>query len=122
MTRTQGYTLIAVVVGLAAAVAVAYGPSASDFAFWKAASSIFVFALFVLVLLRRTPKVAEDERQTDDDFRDVPMPPTSFDWLHQLAGAVLATGRTIARISLAVGIPLGVLYFLVRFVKWAWSD
>ena len=25
-------------------------------------------------------------------------------------------------IALTIGIPLGILYFLVRFVKWAWAD
>ncbi len=37
-------------------------------------------------------------------------------------GAIITTGIVIFLAALWIGIPLGALYFLVRFVKWAWSN
>lgn len=35
---------------------------------------------------------------------------------------ILACGYVLVCAVLFIGIPLGLLYFLVRFVKWAWVN
>ena len=35
---------------------------------------------------------------------------------------LILAGVKIAVVALVVGIPLGLIYLLVRFVKWAWMN
>lgn len=47
-----------------------------------------------------------------------------MNWLEEQGGGDAGAGlfMVVASCSLCVGIPLGALYLLVRFVKWAWAN
>jgi hypothetical protein len=60
--------------------------------------------------LRSTPPAEEAER-----IVDTPKEPATGDPVAPLFGWV-------GIVFIVVAVPLGILYFLVRFVKWAWVD